>query len=273
MDPRPVHGASRLAPKEEARSEVVPRPSRSTAPLGVTRARPPAAKQEPEESQPPGPSKRVEAPASASTREQVETSDTTPAVPLIPVARPESRVLLTDPLVGPSTVLPPENGTPPQEQVDPIETFKSQARRVEPSHGLSPGLNEPVPVIAPETFLHDTVGPAASIEAADTSRTASEVVAPKTSVASSKSVESSEEQADGPVVRPRFVGKSSLPPARPGLEERSSVPAQPQIRVRIGRVEVRPTVTPAEMETRRGRRPRGFDEYTLARSYLDRSWY
>jgi hypothetical protein len=58
------------------------------------------------------------------------------------------------------------------------------------------------------------------------------------------------------------------------LVEAAPAEKEPRIEVHIGRVEVRFAQTPSPPSpVRQPSRPRGFNEYALARRYLDRNWY
>jgi hypothetical protein len=58
-----------------------------------------------------------------------------------------------------------------------------------------------------------------------------------------------------------------------GLVEAALEEKEPRIEVSIGRVEVRFAQAPPAPAQRQSTRPRGFNEYALARRYLDRKWY
>jgi hypothetical protein len=58
-----------------------------------------------------------------------------------------------------------------------------------------------------------------------------------------------------------------------GVIEAALEEKEPRIEVSIGRVEVRFTQAPPAPAPRQSSRPRGFNEYALARRYLDRKWY
>ena len=78
------------------------------------------------------------------------------------------------------------------------------------------------------------------------------------------------------VVEPVLLAPISPPPETPAalhaLDE-ARPPEEPRIEVRIGRIEIRQAPPPPLPAPAPRREPRGFQEHSLARRYLDRRWY